>query len=209
MRVLVRAVSVLLIGGVLAIGGVVALTAVGLVDFKWPFSTTTIDRSQPVLLESVQDVNRYVGAVGNLEVVVDLERDVEWLPGFLAGERSLFVAAGTVDAYVDLASLEAGDLVVSDDRTKVTITLPSAVLGEPNLDQDRTYLFDQERGVLDRLEDALSTPDQQELYQEAESKIGAAAEASDLKDQAEANTEAMLVGMFAGMDMTTTVTFDE
>ena len=60
---------------------------------------------------------------------------------------------------------------------------------------ERTYLFSQERGVINRIDDALSTQDQQELYQRAEQKMVSAAKESELVHQAEENTRAMLIGM--------------
>lgn len=183
---------------------VLASTLPGLLGFRLPFEEKSIDRSQPALLLSVQELSEYHAAVGTFQVVVDEERDVSWVPSFIAGERSLFVANGTVDAYVDLSGLGDGDLNLSEDGTAVTVRLPAAELAEPNLDQDRTYLFSQERGVLDRVGDALSTSDQSELYQRAEDKLAAAADDSDLLAQAETNTQAMLTGMFASLDLDVT-----
>ena len=201
MRTVARVVSFLL-GVVLLLGAGAAAYA-----FIWPrppFQTETIDRSQPVLLESVQDIARVHGAVGNFEVVLDQEEDVRWVPGFIAGERSLFVAAGTVDAYVDFSGLAEGDLSLSEDGTRVTITLPDAELGEPNLDQERTYLYSQDRGVVNRISDAISPEDQQPLYQLSEERIAAAAAGSDLVQRAEENTRAMLTGMFSALDIEVT-----
>ena len=90
--------------------------ALAYVTKQLPFQTETIDRSQPTLLESIQDISQFHAAVGNFEVVLDQETDVKWVPGFIAGERSLFVAAGTVNAYVDLASLGEGDPIPSLEK---------------------------------------------------------------------------------------------
>lgn len=136
--------------------------------------------------------------------MLDRETDVKWVPGFIAGERSLFVAAGTVNAYVDFSALGEGDLELSEDGTEVTLRLPDAQLDKPNLDQERTYLYSQDRGVIDRIGDAISPQDQQELYQLAEEKLAAAAAESELTAQAEQNTEAMLVGMFDALDIDVT-----
>ena len=140
--------------------------------------------------------------------MLDYEHDIKWVPGFIAGERSLFVAAGTVNAYVDFSGLAKGDLVVSEDGKSVEIRLPESKLDKPNLDQDRTYLFSQDRGAMNRVRDALSTDDQQELYQLAEEKLVSAAEESELAQQADENTRAMLIGLFNSLDMTVTFTDD-
>ena len=201
MRVVFWIGSLLLaIVGALAVGPGVA----GMLGITLPFQSKTIDRSQPALLVSVQELSQYHAAVGSFEVVLDIEEDTSWVPGFIAGERSLFVAAGTVNAYVDLSGLSDGDLQLSEDETSVGIRLPEAQLDEPNLDQDRTYLFSQDRGVVDRIEDAISADDQSDLYQRAEEKLATAAAESDLAHQAEENTEAMLVGMFNSLDLEVT-----
>lgn len=198
MRTIARIVGVLVTACLVA---VILLGAAAVMGWRLPFQKETIDRSQPAVLTSIQDVSRFDAAVGNFEVVLDYEDDVSWVPDFIAGERSLFVAAGTVDAYVDFSGLAAGDLEVSSDGTTVRIDLPDAELGEPNLDQDRTYLFSQKRGVINRFEALLSTQDQQELYQRSEEKLATAAEESALRAQAEENTRAMLVGLFDSLDM--------
>lgn len=198
MRVVVRIASFCIAGTLVFVAG---LGAAGLMGLKLPFQSTTIDRSQPALLRSIKDISQFHGAVGNFEVVLDQEDDVTWVPGFIAGERSLFVAAGTVNAYVDFSGLAEEDLTLSEDGKSVEIRLPEAQLDELNLDQDRTYLFSQERGLIDRVDDALSTPDQQELYQSAEQKMVSAAEESELVQQADENTRAMLVGVFNAIDI--------
>lgn len=200
---MVRIVSLLAAGTLAFVAG---LGAAGFLDFKLPFQSTKIDRSQPALLKSIQDISQFHAAVGNFEVVLDYEDDVSWVPSFIAGERSLFVAAGTVNAYVDFSGLSDGDLTLSEDGESVEIRLPEAQLDKPNLDQDRTYLFSQERGVINRIGDALSTQNQQELYQLAEQKMMSAAEDSELVQQAEKNTRAMLTGMFDALDIEVTIT---
>lgn len=186
------------------IGGIGA--AEKLFGFKVPFQTTATDRSQPALLRSIQDISQYHAAVGNFQVVVDVEEDVAWVPSVLAGERSLFVAAGTVSAYVDFSGLADGDLTLSEDGQSVTIGLPEGKLDEPNLDNDRTYMFSQDRGVFDRASDAFSSQDQSDLYALAEQKLVSAAEESELTQQAEENTRAMLIGMLNSLDIQVTFT---
>ncbi len=63
-----------------------------------PFSERDVDRSQPVILQSIQDLSRYEAAAGNFQVVIDLEKDARFLPSVVRGQRTLFVAAGAVGA---------------------------------------------------------------------------------------------------------------
>ena len=169
-----------------------------------PFGTDTKDRSQPVLLKSLQNLSDYHAATANMQVVVDVEEDARLLPSFIKGERTLFVAAGSVDAAVDFRGLsrDPDAVKVSADRKAVTLTLPAPKLLEPRLDPDRTRVYDRDRGVLDRAEDALSDRpgDEQPLYQMAEDKLAAAAAADPkLLQTAERNTRAMLEGLLRGL----------
>jgi hypothetical protein len=154
----------------------------------------TIDRSGPVLLRSVRDLARYEAATGTFQVIVDLEKDAGFLPPAIVGQRTLFVAVGTVDAYVDFSGLGDDAVTVSSDRTTAQVRLPHATLDRPNLDHQRSYVFAEERGIVDRLQAFFDqAPNQQaELYQVAERKIADAATQSGLAARAEVNARAML-----------------
>ena len=194
--------------GVLVVA-LVVVGATGLINLRNPLGVEQKDRSQPALLVSIQDLSEYHAAAGNFQVIVDVENDVKYVPSFLAGDRSLFVAAGSVDAYVDFAGLADGDLTLSEDGKSATIRLPKPKLDKPNLDQKRTYLYSEDRGVFDRVGDAFSSDDQQDLYVLAEKKLTAAAKDSELVDQAKENTKDMLVGMFKALKIDVTVAFGE
>ena len=185
---------------------VVVLVVGARVAWSWlnPFAENTIDRSQPVLLQSIQDLSRFEAATGNFQVVVDLEKDAKFLPDAIKGTRTLFVGAGTVDAYVDFATLGKDAIQVSADRTQVTMRLPRAQLEKTNLDNKRSYVFAQQRGLFDRVQEFLaSAPNtQQELYVLAEKKISEAAVASDLRARADTNTKQMLEGLLKSLGFT-------
>lgn len=169
-----------------------------------PFDERAIDRSQPVLLQSIHDLSRFEAATGNYQVVVDLEKDAPFLPDGIKGTRTLFVGAGNVDAYVDLGALGKDAVTVSADRTEVTVRLPRAQLEKTNLDNKRSYVFAQQRGLLDRVQDFLSSSPsgQQDLYVLAEKKIAEAALNSDLRARADANTRQMLEGLMKSLGFT-------
>lgn len=188
---------------VLALAAFGAVSMVGLPGSE-AGQMSQVDRSQPVLLKSVQEMSQYHAAVGNFEVLLDIEEDVAWVPELIAGQRTLFVAAGTVNSYVDLSGLADNDLEVSADRKSATVRLPEPELDKANLNFDRSYIYDQDRGIINRVVDALETPEHAEIYQLAEAKMATAAEESELRAQATENTKAMLTGMFGslGMDVT-------
>ncbi|MDQ0826908.1 hypothetical protein QFZ60_003081 [Arthrobacter sp. B2I5] len=105
-----------------------------------PFSSRS-ERNETVLLKSVRDVSQYHAAVGNFELLLDEKEDTGGLPEFIAGRRTLFVAAGTVNAYVDLSGLTEEDLILSEDGKGVTLRLPDPQLDKPNIDHDRSYVY--------------------------------------------------------------------
>ncbi|MFJ3669299.1 DUF4230 domain-containing protein [Streptomyces sp. NPDC090106] len=166
----------------------------GLKDF---FGTETRDNSGPALLQSIQDLSRYDAASGNFQVVVDLEKDAKYLPDTIRGTRTLYVGAGTVDAYVDLGKVGENDVTVNEDRTSATLVLPHAQLGKPALDTDRSYAVSKQRGLLDRLGDLFSdNPNGEQAVQKLAVKhIGDAAKESGLTKRAETNTADMLEGL--------------
>ncbi|GGV14210.1 hypothetical protein GCM10010260_61710 [Streptomyces filipinensis] len=168
------------------------------------FGTETHDRSGPALLTSVQDMSRYDAASGNFQVVVDLEKDAKFLPDAIRGTRTLYVGAGTVDAYVDLGQVGEKDVSVDADRTSATLRLPHARLGRPALDPDRSYAVSKQRGLLDRLGDLFSdNPNSEQAVQKlAVRHIGEAARDSGLTARAEANTTAMLQGLLRSLGFT-------
>jgi Protein of unknown function (DUF4230) len=192
----------------LAIAGLIVAALVlipALVPSLNPFREEERDRSGPVLLQSLEDLSEYRAASANLQVIVDVERDVRLLPSFIKGERTLFLAAGSVDAAVDFEGIgkRPGAVVVSDDRRAATLTLPAPRLTETRLDTKRSRIYDRDRGVLDRIGETFSDDggaDQQKLYALAEDKLRAAAAADPrLLETAERNTRAMLTGLRRGL----------
>lgn len=204
--------------GQLVVGGLVVLAlAVGvgrigdlLPSLPNPFATDTVDRSQPALLESLEDLSRYQAARANFEVIVDSEKDARFLPSAIRGERTLFVGSGSVEAFVDFSGLDESSIRVSDDRRSVEVTVPAPTLSEPRVDPGQSRVVSRDRGVLDRVGSMFSdspTSDRP-LFLAAEGKMRAAAAASDLRARAEQNTRQMLEGTLRSLGFTTvTVTF--
>ncbi|WP_418962878.1 DUF4230 domain-containing protein [Streptomyces lavendofoliae] len=165
----------------------------------------TKDHSGPALLKSIQDMSRYEGAVGTFQIVVDLEKDAKYLPDALRGTRTLYVAAGTVGAYVDLGRAGPQSVVVDEDRTSATLRLPHARLGPSALDPERSYAVSKQRGLLDRLGDLFSDnpADERAVHRLAAQRIKEAAGASGLIARAEKNTTTMLEGLLRSLGFRT------
>ena len=191
----------LVLAGLVALAVIAVLLLIGPLN---PFGTETKDRSQPVLLKSLENLSDYHAATANMQVVVDVEQDAKLLPSFIKGERTLFVAAGTVDAAVDFRGLakDPDAVKVSDNRRSVRLTLPAPKLLEPQLDPDRSRVYDRDRGITNRVEDVFSDNpgDEQPLYELATRKLSEAAKADpELRKRAQENTQHMLEGMMRGL----------
>ncbi|NUR04809.1 MAG: DUF4230 domain-containing protein [Streptomyces sp.] len=193
-----KAVSAVVLVLVVFFAGIRLSVLPGLKDL---FGTETHDRSGPALLQSIQDMSRYDAASGNFQVVVDLEKDTKYLPDAIRGSRTLYIGAGTVDAYVDLGKVGKNDVTVNGDRTSATLRLPHAALGKPALDPDRSYAVSKQRGLLDRLGDLFSdNPNSEQAVQKLAVKhIGDAAKDSGLTRRAETNTTDMLDGLLRSL----------
>jgi hypothetical protein len=196
----------LVVVGLVVLGLILAVNWVGglIPDLRNPFTTETVDRTGPAVLKSIRDLRDYQAASGHFEVIVDVERDTSFVPDSIKGERVLFVAVGDVDVAVDFGSLEAGAVEVSDDRRRVTIELPPAHFQEPRLDLDRSYVYDRDRGLVDRVQSLVGEgEDDVELYRLAEQKLAAAArDGSGLLARAEGNTRSMLVALLRSLGVT-------
>jgi hypothetical protein len=169
-----------------------------------PFSTRTVDRTQPALLQSLADLSEYHAATGNFQVIVDTEKDARFVPSFIRGERTVYVAGGSVDAVVDFSQLDERSIQVSPDRTSVTVVLPAPTVADPTVDPGSSRVVSRDRGVLDRIGSAFSdnpTSDRP-LVLAAQQKMRDAAAGSDLRAKAEDNTRHMLEGMLRALGYT-------
>jgi hypothetical protein len=205
-------------GRVLAVVAVVAtLLAVGalklpqwLPSLKSPLTTKTVDRSAPPVLKALEDLHQYRAATGHFEVIVDVEKDAKYFPSFIKGERTLFVAAGTVDGIVDFSGISPAAVTMSADRLRVALRLPHAQLGTVRVDPAGSYVFEHKRGALDRIGDAFSSnpAGEQEFYKLAQAKMLAAAQGTDgIVARSETNTTAMLTSLLQSLGFTTVSIF--
>ena len=188
-----------LVGAAAVLGGLVVVGADRALDalpgFVAPFEEQVVDRSRPALLQSLADLDDYHAAKGRFQVVVDLERDVRNVPAWVKGERTTYLAVGSVDALVDMGAL-SGD-AVQTDGTSATITVPAPTLDDARLDLAESRVLDRDRGLVDRVAGAFSADptSEREVALVAEDRLTAAAVESDLLARAEASTRAMLTGL--------------
>lgn len=192
-------VAVVLLVALLALFGLARLT-------HWPFGSEERDRSGPAVLTAMRDLSEYHAATGQYQVVIDIQQDAKFLPDIIKGKRTIFLAIGSVDSYVDFRKLGDDAVSVSADRKSVSITLPRAQLSKPNVDPDQSRVLNQDLGVIDRLGNLFSdqpNPQNQQMYQVAEQRLADAARQVGLQKRAEDNTKATLDKLMRSLGFTT------
>jgi hypothetical protein len=197
-----------------ALGTVVGLLAVALLavaavtrfwpEFVNPFATDTVDRTGPAVVQALEDLSEYRAATGSFQVILDVEDDARFVPQALLGERTLFVAVGSVDAFVDFSGLDEEAITFSTDPARVAIVLPGAELSEPRVDPERSYVYERRRGLLNRIGSMFSDDptSERELYLLAQERLAAAAAETDLRAVAERNTREMLRTLLSSLGFT-------
>jgi hypothetical protein len=171
----------------------------GLLHLSNPFATQTIDRTPPAVLRRLESLSSYRGASANFVVNVDLEKRHRFIPTFLAGERTVFLAVGSVDAVVDFDDIDANRVVQSDGGERVVVTLPHARALPAVVDTDQSHVSTRDRGLADRVGAVFtdSPTSEQPLYRLASQKMDKAASRSGVTTRAERNTTKMLRGLLA------------
>ncbi len=154
-----------------------------------------VDRSRPALQMAMADLSEYHAAQGSFEVVVDLEKDTPYVPDLVSGERTTYLAVGSVDGLVDFRAL--GEDAVQVQGESVTITLPQPRAAEPALDLEQSRVIARDRGLVERVSGTVSdspTSDR-EVALLAETKLADAAAESDLLQRSQDSTRQMLTGL--------------
>ena len=193
-------VGVWTIVGLLLAGAILWWLLSNIFSFDNPFRTETVDRSSPAVLKAIQDLEQLRAASGHYEVIIDVEKDTRLVPAVIRGERVLFVAVGTVDAGVDLAGVDEDAVDVRGRRA--SIDLPAAQVLAVRVNPERSYVYDRDRGLIDRVASVFqdSPTGERELYTLAEDKLLAAARGgSGLLARAERNTRATLTALLRAL----------
>jgi hypothetical protein len=188
--VLVIIIVVLLIVGYLIIDTLMAIrepitagpSALGTEVQEFLNPTPTIIADPVTIVRSVQSLSRLETASFTVEKVITAETG-EGPFGFLFQDRLLLVAVGQVIAGVDLSRMDQDDVQVAG--SSVFITLPAAEVFVATLDNDATYVYDRETGLLANQQIDLETL----ARQEAERQILGAALENGILDMAQDNAE--------------------
>jgi hypothetical protein len=107
--------------------------------------TPTVIPDPVTIIQEVRSLSRLETIQYNVEKVITAEVGQNEL-GFLFGDRLLFVGHGTVIAGVDLEKLMPEDLWIKDRI--VYLKLPPAEVFIATLDNEKSYVYDRETGIL-------------------------------------------------------------
>ncbi len=126
----------------------------------------------------------------SVEQVVTCEVNQQGPLAFLLGEKLLFVGHGYVIAGIDMEKIQASDLRLGGDT--LYVRLPPAELFVTTLDNDKSYVYDREGGVIRSTDISLETL----CRQAAEDKIRQSVLEDGILQQAQTNAENYLFKFF-------------
>lgn len=157
--------------------------------FELLHPTPTVIPDPVTIIEEVQAIARLETIHYTIEKVITVETGQEILP-LLFGDRLLFVAHGYVIAGIDMTRMQPEDLWLEGDMLRVR--LPQAEVLASSLDNENSYVYDRETGLLTHGDTGLETT----ARQAAEAQILEAALADGILEQAQLNAEAYLEKFF-------------
>jgi hypothetical protein len=117
----------------------------------------------------------------------------------LFGDKILFVGHGTVIAGIDMDKLKPEDMHY--ENGVLTVRLPPAEIFIAALDNEKSYVYDRQTGVLTKPDINLETL----VRQRAEEEILKAALEDGILEQAQTNAEAYLLKFFAALGYPNTI----
>jgi hypothetical protein len=121
----------------------------------------------------------------------------------LFGDKILFVGHGTVIAGIDMEKLQPEHMRF--ENGVLTVKLPPAEIFVATLDNEKSYVYDRETGVLAKPDVNLETL----VRQQAEAEIRKGALEDGILEQAQANAEAYLFKFFAALGYPNTIFVDD
>lgn len=154
--------------------------------------TAVIIPDPVTIIQDIRSLARLETIHYTMEKVITAEIDYGDF-GFLFNDKLLFVAHGDVIAGVDLAKMQESDLELRNGV--LYVHLPAAEVFVATLDNDKSYVYDRETGLLNHGNVDLETT----ARQAAEDAILQAALDDGILDQAQLNAENFLVEMFRSM----------
>lgn len=147
---------------------------------------------QPMVVHQIQQLQRLETVSYTMDKIISGEHDNPYLPQFLAGDRLLLVVHGEVVGGINLAVLQASDVLINGQ--KVSIHLPPAEVLSTRIDNAKTRVYSRDTGLF-------SSPDpnlESEVREEAERQLRQAALQDGVLQIAAENARGTISGMLKG-----------
>ncbi len=155
--VLLAGILTAMIAGVLLLRGAVSTLSEGADQVReWgdeliKAPTPTVRLNPTTIIHEILTLSRLETVSYSVEKVITVEKNQHGLADLLQlDEKLLFVAHGKVIAGIDLSQLEEEDITIVDDNT-VIVTLPEVEIFITTLDNEQSYVYDHDRGILNRV----------------------------------------------------------
>lgn len=168
-------------------------------------------------LVSIKEVAELKVATGTFSVPVMFGEDQDGIlkkviPDAFDGNSGVAIYEGSVDAFVDLSSLTEDDIEIDRKNRSIVITVPEPELSDPNVDESRSQVVVQNRGVFTRVGeffDDKPLSDREKLDDVAVEALVEAADQSNLAETARDNAETFLTDLAKNLGYdTVTVRFE-
>lgn len=147
--------------------------------------TPTVLPDPVTIIQQVRPLARLETIQYSVQKVITAEIGQEVLKE-LFGDRLLFVAHGVVVAGVDLSTLSEEEIEIRDGI--LTVTIPKAEVFVATLDNEKSYVYDRDTGLLRKSDSHLETI----ARQAAEEEILKGALEDGILDQASMNAQLFL-----------------
>jgi hypothetical protein len=154
--------------------------------------TPTILPDPITIIHEVRSLARLETIQYTMEKVITAQTGQNEL-GFLFGDKLIFVGHGKVIAGVDLSKIRPEDMRVQGQV--LYVRLPPAEIFSASLDNNKSYVYDRETGVLTKGDANLETS----ARSAAETEIRKSAMEDGILAQAQQNAESYLSRLFRGL----------
>jgi hypothetical protein len=154
---------------------------------------TTIDVSQPTVVQRIQQLQRLETVSYTMDKVVEGRKESKVFPDFLAGDRILLLVHGVAVAGIDFARLQPGDVVLSEHGVRVHLPDPEVFI--TSLDNTKTRVYSRTTGLLVPVDPNLESA----VRAEAERQLREAALEGGILESARQNAGATVTAMLKGL----------
>lgn len=120
------------------------------------------------------------------------------VPDAFDANSGVAIYQGSIDAFVDLQDLTGDDLTINRSDRSIVIRVPGPRLSEPNINEDRSKVITQSRGLMTRVGEFLGDKPlegKDDLDRVAVEQLKSAAEESELRATAKRNAKDFLTAL--------------